>query len=342
MQFVDFFSGCGGLSSGLEMAGHECLLGVDNNKDSMETFKANHKSADVLSKNINEITEADLRKILGKRFNKIDAVVGGPPCQGFSTIGKGDVKDSRNNLPFEFIRMVRILRPHLVIMENVKGLLSKKNENVLNNIRTALCNAGYFTEVKLLSSDDYGVPQKRQRMILIGAKKKRNILFPEPYIKKRTVNFALAKIEKSIEAGEKIYNHDVETAKPIRDSELKILKHIPEGKGIRYERDEIKYLPKNLRLGVDWATMNEKRFRQTKFQRLDGKNRSFTILTSKKTYYHPTENRHLTVREAATIQSFQLGFKLHGGLSSQWRQIGNAVPPLMAKAIGKLYHGHTF
>ncbi len=342
MLFVDFFSGCGGLSSGFESAGHKCLLGVDNNKDSLETFKLNHHSAKTIRKDIVNITKEDLKEILGAYFNKIGAVIGGPPCQGFSTIGKGNAEDERNELPFEFIRMVKILKPKLVVLENVTGLLSKKNKPILDEILLSFKDAGYYTEVKVLSSDDFGVPQKRQRVFIIGAKKKKNIKFPSPNVKKRTVNFALGKIQNYLDAGKPLLNHDIMDAAPGNDFDSKILEFIPEGKGIRYERDELKYLPGNLKLGVDWKNMRENRFRQTRYQRMDGRSRAFTILTAKKSYYHPTKNRHLTVREAATIQSFPLDFVFIGGISSQWRQVGNAVPPLMAKAIGKLYYNCKF
>jgi DNA (cytosine-5)-methyltransferase 1 len=117
--------------------------------------------------------------------------------------------------------------------------------------------------------------------------------------------------------------------------ELNRLKRIPEGKGIRYEADEKAYLPKSLKLGVDWENLRENRFRQTKYQRLDGQLPSPTIMTHRHNYYHPTEHRFLTQREAARLQSFPNDFVFTGPVSAQWRQIGNAVPPLLGKALGQ-------
>jgi len=117
--------------------------------------------------------------------------------------------------------------------------------------------------------------------------------------------------------------------------DAKRLARIPEGRGIRYERDELAFLPKSLRLGVDWKELPENRFRQSKYQRLDRNRPSPTIMTHRHSYFHPVENRYLTAREAARIQSFPNDFVFSGPLSAQWRQIGNAVPPLLGKAIGK-------
>jgi len=131
-----------------------------------------------------------------------------------------------------------------------------------------------------------------------------------------------------------VYNHDVESARVTDKTDIERLKHIPEGKGIRYEEDE-ECLPKKLKLGVDWKNMEEGRFRQTKYQRLDRKKPAPTIMTGRYSYYHPIEPRFITVREAAAIQSFPNDFVFEGTIAQQWRQVGNAVPPLMAKALGE-------
>ena len=133
----------------------------------------------------------------------------------------------------------------------------------------------------------------------------------------------------------KILNHDLDSAQISNKLDLARLKRIPEGKGIRYERDEKAYLTPKLKLGINWQTIREGRFRQTKFQRLDRKSPSPTIMTHRHSYYHPVEHRYLTQREAAALQSFPNNFEFTGPVSAQWRQIGNAVPPLLGKAIGK-------
>ena len=130
------------------------------------------------------------------------------------------------------------------------------------------------------------------------------------------------------------HNHDIEAAQIKNALEKKRIMKIPEGKSIRYEKDELDYLPTELRFDIDWDIIDENRFREKKLNRLDRKSLSPTIMTGRHTYYHPTEPRYLTAREAASIQSFPNDFIFEGTISQQWRQIGNAVPPLLGKAIG--------
>ena len=136
-----------------------------------------------------------------------------------------------------------------------------------------------------------------------------------------------------------IHNHDVEAASRIPPVDRRRLARIPEGRGIRYERDELAHLPPRLRLGLDWEGMPEGRLRQTRYFRLDRSLPAPTIATHRQMYYHPVEPRLLTVREAARIQSFPNGFVFQGSVASQWRQVGNAVPPLLAKALGASVRG---
>ena len=133
----------------------------------------------------------------------------------------------------------------------------------------------------------------------------------------------------------KIYNHEVDKSQLSNLLDKKRLKHIPTGSGIRYQRDEKAFLPKKLRFDVDWENMNENRFRQTRLQRLPMTEPAPTILTSRTMYYHPFECRYLTVREAARLQSFPNTFIFEGSVTAQFKQIGNSVPPQLAKSLGK-------
>ena len=335
LNFIDLFSGCGGLSVGLELAGHTCKLGVDFNKDAIETFKHNHKNSEAYCGDIQKLTAPKLKKLI--KPAEIDMVVGGPPCQGFSTIGKGEATDQRNKLFKQFVRIVKVCDPKILIMENVTGLLASKNKKTLEAIFKEFERLGYQMEARVLSSEEYGVPEIRRRTIIIGTKNCSTPLYPEVTHGKRgnlkvnTVGDAFKSFQ--TRSGE-ILNHNIETAAIKNELDRKRLAKIPEGKGIRYEKDELAYLPKKLRFDIDWKTIPEKRFRQIKYQRLDTTLPSPTILTSRTSYYHPTENRYLTVREAASCQSFPADFEFKGSLTSQFRQIGNAVPPLLGFALG--------
>lgn len=337
--FIDLFSGCGGFSSGLEMAGHHCLLGVDFNKEAIQTFERNHPQAKSYLGDIRDLTTKELKKLINPK--EVEIVIGGPPCQGFSTVGPGKTEDIRNKLFLEFVRIVKCCNPKVVLFENVTGLLAKKNQPVLEAIFKEFEKIGYRMEARVLSSEEYGVPERRRRTIIMGTKGCGLPEFPAISHGPRgsqnlvTVSKAFKKL-RSLDG--KIYNHDKKTAQIKSQLDAKRLEHIPAGKGIRYPEDEKKYLPKKLRYDINWNEMPEGRFRQTKLQRLDPKEPSPTILTSRTMYYHPRECRYLTAREAAACQSFPNEFVFCGSLTAQFRQIGNAVPPVMAKALGEKIH----
>ena len=132
INFIDLFSGAGGFSCGLEMAGFNCLLGVDFNKDAIKTFERNHPLSKSYCGDIKKLKNKDISKVIGN--NKVDLIVGGPPCQGFSTVGTGNPEDERNTLFKEFLRIVRHISPNFVVMENVTGLLAKRMKKNLLKI----------------------------------------------------------------------------------------------------------------------------------------------------------------------------------------------------------------
>lgn len=341
-SFIDLFSGCGGLSHGLEMAGHTCLLGVDSNKEAIATFAANHKHASTYTGDIKKLSQAKLSELL--KGKSVDMVVGGPPCQGFSTVGKGEVNDERNMLFRQFVRIVELTKPKVIILENVTGLVAKKNEKILRQIFLHFEKLGYNMDARVLSAEEFGVPEKRRRTIIMGVKDG-ECLFPEVThgtrvkVRPRTVADALRSLKSSTG---KIHNHDIAMAQIKKAEDRERLKFIPVGKGIRYQEDEKEYLPKKLWYGVNWKTLREGRFRQTRLQRLPWNEPSPTILTARTSYYHPKENRYLTPREAAACQSFPNDFVFHGSQTAQFRQIGNAVPPLLGRALGEAVKNITF
>jgi DNA (cytosine-5)-methyltransferase 1 len=342
LNFIDLFSGAGGLSCGLELAGLNCLIGIDFLKPAIETFNLNHKNSIGICGDIQKIKTADIKKQL--KGETVHLICGGPPCQGFSTIGKGDANDSRNHLFLDFVRFVKDFNPNYVLIENVTGLLANKNRNTLESIFKEFKKLGYELDIRVLSSNHYGVPEVRRRVIILGNNQKCKNYYPDKEFANhnevnlkfkpcRTVGWAF---DNKLEFYNKKHNHDVEGASIKSNIESARIQCIPEGKSIRYERDELAYLIEDdLKLGVNWKEMSEKRFREAKYARLDRSKPSPTIVTNRKMYYHPTENRYLTAREAAALQSFPPKYKFAGPLSKQWTQIGNAVPPLMAEAIGK-------
>jgi DNA (cytosine-5)-methyltransferase 1 len=341
LKFIDLFSGAGGLSCGLEQAGFQCLLGVDQDRSSLETFQANHPHATTILGDLKQISTKDIQSIIGNQT--VDLICGGPPCQGFSTIGVNDNADQRNFLFLEFVRVVEAFLPNIIIVENVTGLLSRKNQATLSSILNCFTELGYKMDVRVLSAHHYGVPQARRRTIFLGNRFNVPNLYPKQQFKDslkdnsnlphcRTVNWAFSHL---IKYQKQRLNHDINAAQIPNELERKRIHYIPEGKGIRYQKDQLAYLPKPLWFDINWQQIPEQRFRETKLRRLDRNTCSPTLNTSRTTYYHPTEDRYLTVREAAAIQSFPPDFIFKGSLTQKWRQIGNAVPPLLSKAIGE-------
>ncbi len=340
LNFIDLFCGAGGLSYGLQKSGMNCLAGIDFLPSAIETFNRNHKEGVGICCDIRNIKTSEINRIIKRR--RVHLICGGPPCQGFSTIGTNDARDSRNHLFMQYIKFVETFKPNYIVLENVTGLLSKKNTNTLASIFKEFEDRGYHMDAAVLSAHHYGVPQHRRRVVLIGNNLEIENQFPRKqfnnydenikgYKKVKTVGWAF---EKKLSYRNKSYNHDIDIAEIKKDIEKERIKHIPPGRSVRYERDE-ELLPKELRFDVDWNNIREKRFREAKLFRLDPNRPSPTIVTDGRRYYHPSEDRYLTVREAASLQSFPPNFKFAGAQTKMWVQIGNAVPPRLAESIGE-------
>ena len=177
LNFLDLFCGAGGFSNGLESAGLNCLLGVDFLEPAIQTFERNHPNSIGICGDIQKIDTSDIRKKIKNK--KVHLICGGPPCQGFSTIGKGDADDSRNHLFLDFVRFVKDFNPNYILIENVTGLLATKNRNTLQSIFNEFNKLGYHLDLKVLSSNHFGVPEVRRRVIIIGNNQKCRNFYPK-------------------------------------------------------------------------------------------------------------------------------------------------------------------
>lgn len=294
---IDLFSGCGGFSYGFSQAGFEVIGFVEWWKPAITTFLRNHPRCRHLGSDITQVPDAALSELKGK----VDIIVGGPPCQGFSTCGKRDPNDKRNQLYREYLRFVRIIQPKYAIIENVQGLLSMNSydgRKVIDTITSDLIRLDYFVCYKVLKASDYGVPQHRKRLIIIA--KKINI-YPEPKQEQKTVIETIGDLpaEESDLNGHQFYNAEQRTVDRIRN--------LNQGECI----------PDKYHMGRE---------------RLHADRPSKTIVTQFR-FIHPLYNRFLTARELARLQSFPDDFIFCGAKTSMVKQIGNAVPPLLAKSI---------
>ena len=320
LTYIDLFSGAGGLSLGFEQAGFQQLLSVEMEPDYCQTYRANFPHHQLLQKDLTTLTEQDLINCLNGQ--SVDLVIGGPPCQGFSMagkIGRTFTDDPRNHLFKEFVRIVKIVRPCFFVMENVARLYTHNSGKTRTEIIQAFQNIGYSVECKVLNAADFGVPQIRSRVIFLGRRDKGKISFPEPFqISHQTVGSAIGHFPK-LAAGESnphVANHEAMNHSAQMLEKMAFVKNggnrndIPEP--LRPKTGDIR-----------------------KYIRYDSNKPAVCITGDMRKVFHYEQNRALTVRELAALQSFTNNFVFCGNKIAQQQQVGNAVPPLLAKAIAE-------
>lgn len=337
LKVIDLFCGIGGFSYGFEMTdNYEVICAADIWDVAINTYKKNHiknNDIDILLQDLTTLNS----EYWNKYKNKVDVIIAGPPCQGFSMSGKREVGDKRNSLFEEVIKITQITSPKYVVIENVVGLLSMETvdgTNIKDLIVSEFNNIGYKVEYKILNAAEYGVPQARKRVIFI-ASKDFEISFPAPLLIKEnfvTVGDALGNIppssdtytkpttpfQKEMSGIKEIKNHE---RRKSNDLVTKRMSFIPQG-------GNWKNIPKELGTGGG--------VHSNAYKRLDPNLPSITIKhAAKAMIIHPTENRILTIREVARLQSFSDNFILTGNNSDQHQQLANAVPPLLGKAIAE-------
>ncbi len=314
--FIEVCAGAGGLSSGLIEAGFFPLLLNDNNSDCCKTLRHNHPNTNVI---LGLMDEIDYSKYIGK----VDLLTGGVPCQSFSQAGlRKGLEDPRGDLMMKFIDMIDLIIPKVFMIENVKGLITHNNGETIETIIQKMNQSDkYNISYKCLDASKYGVPQKRERVFIVGV---------------------LKTLEKNFEFPEEI-------------SERKLLKHVlydvPPSEGLKYSAQKIE-LFKQIPQGGCWVNLPEhlqKEYLGNSYHsgggkrgilhRLSMEKPSLTLLctpSQKQTERcHPLEERPLTVREYARIQTFPDEYKFIGSINSQYKQIGNAVPVELAKKMGE-------
>lgn len=362
---IDLFSGCGGMTLGFKWAGFNSVLASDIDENCEKTFSTNFPEIPFLCGNLSDFIKSDFDKHLKK--TEIDVIIGGPPCQGFSLANKNRNKiseDPRNALFYEFVKTINWYNPKSFVMENVKGLLSMESGQVIKQIISEFENAGdsgYEVRVKTLKASDYGVPQSRERVIIIGLRNDLGLTpeFPEKkYDVAVTVNEAISDLP-IIEAGEgnDKMNYPMNAQNDyqlfMRKKTRVVYNHIAMKHTKRLiERFKAIQPGKNL---IDvWEThgavqrgnptqKSVVKFSQNNLRLISDKPAPTVAASFQSNFIHPFLNRNFTAREGARLQSFPDDFVFEGmrtkmswekGLS-QYQQIGNAVPPLLAFEIAK-------
>lgn len=334
---LDLFSGCGGLSFGFASEGFEILAGVDSWQDALITFAKNHPSAMAVAADLGD--PSVIKEFAS--LPELDVVVGGPPCQGFSLSGKRDPDDPRNRLYEGFVDAVRILRPAFFVMENVPNLRSMAGGEIGRSIIADFDHLGYRVVDSVLLASNFGVPQNRRRLFIVGQRIDAHLndfVFPSNdatnvqlsssdaisdlpensvadgtgYLTPPRSDFQAKMREKS--SG--IWNHEITIH---TEKTRRIIALVPDG-------GNYKDLPVELqgtrKVNIAWT-------------RLSSDRPSFTIDTGHRHHFHYEYNRVPTVRESARLQSFPDHFHFEGTKTSQLKQVGNAVPPLLAASIAR-------
>lgn len=343
---LDLFCGAGGLSLGFQNAGFNISGGVEFDKEIMKTHEKNFPNAINICADIRNITDEQVLEQFG---NRVDVIIGGPPCQGFSAANKWqseEEKIEKNRLFYEYIRFIKILKPKVFVIENVRQILTKEDGYAKKEIMRITGELGYtVSEPRVLIASDYGVPQKRERAIFVGVRNDLNTEFDYDYIQKKkkvTVREAISDlygIQTDGEAPFKLNNPpESDYEKMMREHSQDIISNHFTKFPKEIVQKRMSYVPQggNWRdVPVElWDTQRSNRH-SSAYRRLKEDDVSITIDTGHMNYFHPLENRVPTVRESARIQSFPDDFIFEGSRTNQYLQVGNAVPPLMAQAVGE-------
>ena len=336
---IDLFCGCGGFSNGFIQAGFNVLIGIDNNEAALKTFTANHNTAKTICGDIVQISyHKDIKPLINDK--SVDIIIGGPPCQGMSLAGFRKLDDSRNRLYLSYIQLVREIQPKAFIIENVPGLVSLYNGKIKDSIIDEFNKIGYTTKYKILLANEYGVPQRRSRVVFVGIKGAvNNYQFPTPSPYEVTCEQALSDLPPLIdEIGE---HEQAYASKPQNDFQKQVRKNscIVTNHVAAAHSDAVKSTISLVPDGGNYKDLPEE-FRDSRkyhvaWTRFSRSKPAPTIDTGHRHHFHYEYNRVPTVRECARLQSFSDDFVFYGSKTEQFKQVGNAVPPLMAKAIAE-------
>lgn len=346
---VDLFCGCGGFSKGFFDAGFNIELGTDIWTEALATYKKNISNAVTVEADVTDLSGKELLNRAGLEAEDVDVIIGGPPCQGFSVSGFRMIDDPRNKLYKSFVRIVNEIQPKVFVMENVPGLIRLFNGQIGRQVLEDFSNIGFNVSMKILVAADYGAPQIRQRVFFVGLNKNKikskEFHFPDaefgiegkPYV---TCEDALSDLD-FIEDTTLLEEHDSyvlpatsDYQKLMRKGATELLNHVTtihtektrEIIAMVPDGGNYKNLPQELwstrKVNIAWTRMNSKK-------------PCFTIDTGHNHHFHYRANRVPTVRESARIQSFPDTFEFLGIKTVQLKQVGNAVPPLMAQTVAK-------
>lgn len=332
---VDSFSGAGGLSLGLSEAGFEVLLSFDIDKRCIETLQSNpnYFTCPALCEDIRNMLDGRLLEKVRVNQGELFLLAGGPPCQGFSVQRIGEDADSRNELVLLYGNLIDEVRPMFFVMENVSGIQGKRGKVILSDLIAKMDAIGYHVHKQLVDAEDYGVPQRRKRIILVGERNDigSTYTFPQPFGERRTVRDTIGFLPPPPEDGKPHPDYPLHRRDRLSEKNLQRIKALQQGQG----RD---YLPEELLADchkVDSAIIGHRNV----YGRMAWDEVAPTITArfdsfTRGLFGHPEQPRSISLCEGALLQTFPLDFVFKGSKIEIARQIGNAVPPKLARALG--------
>lgn len=353
---IDLFCGAGGLSEGFRQAGFHVLAGQDYDDKAGATFAATHHEAQFVGGPIQSVAPQELLKAAGARRGDIDVIVGGPPCQGYSVYNhqRGEA-DPRAGLFREYLRIVEDIQPRWLVMENVTGITSIAGGSIVREIFAGMHELGYRVDMRMLKAEEFGVPQERRRVFFVATRTDAPILFPEPTHGPELTPFVtvwdaisdLPAIENGSDAAPRRYGKRPQNGyQAMLRGDCTVVQNHSAGRLAGINQERMRHIPP----GGSWRDIpfdllpkgmkSAKRSDHTKrYGRPHKTDLACTILTKCDVhwgaYIHPVQDRALTVREAARLQSFPDFFTFQGNKTEQYVQVGNAVPPLLGRRVAE-------
>lgn len=324
---VDLFAGCGGLTLGLKQAGFKVIGAVDSDKLATLTYTRNHRSTIYWHQDIRSMDALAMRKKLGIRRGRLDLLAGCPPCQGFSTLrtlrGKRRVVDDRNELIFEFLRFIREFRPKVVMVENVPELA---RDSRIGKVVRSLRGMGYSCDIRILDAANYRVPQRRRRMVLLAGING-PVPFGQPTKKRLTVRDAIGRLTHPSRSSDALHNATANHTSDVKN----LIRRVPKDGGSRQSLGKLAQLDCHRRCNGFSDVYGRMAWDEVSPTITSG-----CVNPSKGRFLHPRQNRVISLREAALLQTFPRTyfFSLARGKCAAAQMIGNALPPTFVRRHG--------
>jgi len=364
---ISLFAGAGGCSLGFGQAGYDVRFATDIDGDAVESYRRNFPGTPCEAADIRQLTADAVLQRIGLKPGELDMLLGGPPCQGFSSAGVKAGDDPRNSLLGHYVRLLEGIRPKWFVMENVEGLLTSDGGSPVRDTVAAFLEAGYSLNLEKVYAQGYGIPQRRKRVLIVGNRLGHDFSFPEPVtrfsgniFRKGEITFATAVGDlpsAATEAGEPLAFREPprnELQAYLRGDSASVTDHYaPALSEIQLERvrglrpgQTMKDLPEHLqhesfqrrafRRVMDGTPVERRGGAPSGLKRLFADEPSLTITSAAtREFVHPTDDRLLTLRECARLQTFPDWFEFAGSAASRIQQIGNAIPPMLARTVAE-------